>query len=129
ACLSRLYPLAGVVLSFLAACGDSSSSADAGTATDDPSGATDGETDPTAATDDTTAGRTTGETEAEETETGSSEHVDLFACPGLVPSCEPMIFHIDPEPPSALECAGALVTSGEPGLLRALESVGPDIDE
>ncbi|MBL4688328.1 MAG: hypothetical protein JKY37_27320 [Nannocystaceae bacterium] len=56
------------------------------------------------------------------------EHVDLFGC-GLPTACDPIIQHIDPEPPEAVTCASDLAQSGAPGVLDALDTPGPDINE
>jgi hypothetical protein len=70
------------------------------------------------------------ETETEtETDTDATPPADdLFAC-GLSSDCEEIVMHIDPEPATALECAGQIVTSGVPGLIYAVDTPGPDIDE
>lgn len=82
----------------------------------------------------TESGGVTATEPAEETETGETEtegepaHVNLFTC-GVVQACESIVLHIDPEPPAALECAAKLVLSGEAGLIRALETLGGNLDE
>ncbi len=53
---------------------------------------------------------------------------DLFAC-GLEPSCDRISRHLGPEPPEALECAARLLVSGRTGVLMALDTPGPNIDE
>ena len=94
------------------------------------------ETEPTTDTVDPTGGPvTTGATDTgsdtdtdTDTDTGTSEFIDLFAC-GVPEACEPIFWHLDPEPASALECAAQLILSKKPGLVRALETPGPNIDE
>ncbi|KYF91964.1 hypothetical protein BE20_13230 [Sorangium cellulosum] len=53
---------------------------------------------------------------------------DLFAC-GLELSCEKISRHLGPEPREALECAARLLLSGGTGVLAALDTPGPFIDE
>ncbi len=79
--------------------------------------------DPTGGPDTTSAADTDTDTD-----TGEPTFIDLFACE--VPEvCEKISLHIDPEPPEALECAAQLIVSKQPGLIRALLTPGPDIDE
>lgn len=55
---------------------------------------------------------------------------DLFACTGLneLIECETVVAHDDSEPLSALECAGLAAYAGH-GLIRTLDTPGPNIDE
>lgn len=93
------------------------------TAAQDASGSDSGES--TVSPPDTSSGGS----ESDSDSGAAPEHLDLFACRGLTPSCEQMTQHIDPEPAEAVECAGQLIASGQPGILSALDAPGPDIDE
>jgi len=81
-------------------------------------------------------GASSSESGDTEPDTGSSEsdteampsEDDLFAC-GLSSECEQIVMHLDPEPETALECAARIVTADMPGLIFALDTPGPDIDE
>ncbi|WP_438005962.1 hypothetical protein WME89_46110 [Sorangium sp. So ce321] len=53
---------------------------------------------------------------------------DLFAC-GLELSCDKISRHLAAEPREALECAARLLLSGGGGVLSALDTPGPFIDE
>ncbi|AUX35909.1 MULTISPECIES: hypothetical protein [Sorangium] len=62
-------------------------------------------------------------------DTGATDPaVDLFAC-GLEPSCERVVMHASPTPTEALTCAAKLVVGGGTGVLGALLTPGPYIDE
>lgn len=68
-----------------------------------------------------------GEDDGSDT-SGEPEHVDLFDC-GLPTACDPIIQHIDPEPPEAVACASDLAQSGVPGVVDMLDTPGSDINE
>lgn len=70
----------------------------------------------------------TGCAEDGEKDTSAPEHVDLFEC-GAPEACEPIFAHLDPEPAEALQCAGKVVTSTAAGVIRGLDTPGPNIDE
>jgi hypothetical protein len=120
------------LLTTLVGCGDDGAAADASTSdTEAATGSTeDGGSTQGSQDDGATDTGSSGASEDGATDSGGEpEHADLFACEGVTPSCETITAHIDPEPPEALECAGQLVTSGQPGVISALDAPGPDIDE
>ncbi|XXX75512.1 hypothetical protein WMF30_48470 [Sorangium sp. So ce134] len=90
------------------------------------SGAVEGSGDPEPDADPGTepsgAGEGGGDASAPETA------LDLFAC-GLEPSCDKISRHLSAEPRDALECAARLLLSGGPGVIDALDTPGPYIDE
>lgn len=117
-----------VALLTLAGCpsdkGEDTDGATTGATTGDTTGDT--STEPTdGATDSASSGATES---GGETDTGAPSAVDLFGC-GVPAACETIFAHLDPEPASALECAARLVVSTTPGLIRGIDTPGPNIDE
>jgi hypothetical protein len=120
------------LLASLAGCGDDGEAADAsageteaatGAAEDD--GPTQGASD---GAPETASSGASGDDSSSDAG-GEPEHIDLFTCAGVTSTCDRITQHIDSEPLEALECAGQLVTSGEPGVISALNAPGPNIDE